>query len=181
MPRSKVNTSAIPERFVWAAGLLQHSPVENILEIGCGVGLLVAQVAQTITTGRLYAIDQSPSRLAKARKRNRGFIEQGKLYLEEVGFLEADLPQSFFHRIVAFNVNTFFQEPLQELAKIKTLLHPAGKLFLFYQAPFEIDADAAAPMVKNLEENGFTILDIQWKQLNPTSAICVIAKSTFDE
>ena len=177
MPRSKVNTSPIPERFVWAAALLQHSPVENILEIGCGVGLLVAQVAKTLTTGRLYAIDQSPSRLAKARKRNRRFIEEGKLYLEEVGFMEADLPQFFFHRIVAFNVNTFFQEPRQELAKIKTLLHPTGKLFLFYQAPFEIDADAAGPLVKNLEKNDFAILEIEWKQLNPTSAICVIGKS----
>ena len=177
MPRFKVNTSAIPERFVWAAGLLQHSPVENILEIGCGVGLLVAQVAKTITTGRLYAIDKSPLRLLKARKRNRRFIDQGIVYLEETGFIKADLPLSFFHRILAFNVNVFFQEPRQELAKIKTLLHPEGKLFLFYQAPFEIDADAAGPLVKNLEKNGFTILEIEWKQLNPTSAICVIANS----
>ena len=147
-----------------------------MLEIGCGVGLLVAQIAERITTGRVYAIDQSPSRVAKARKRNRGFIDQGKLYLEEAGFMEADLPLSFFHRIVAFNVNLFFQDPRQELAKIKTLLHPAGKLFLFYQAPFEIDADAAGPLVKNLEKYGFTILGIQCKQLNPTSAIGVIAK-----
>src|SRR5918993_3521396 len=105
MSRFKVNTSTIPERFVWAAGLLQHSPEENMLEIGCGVGLLVAQIAERITTGRVYALDQSPSRVAKARKRNRGFIDQGKLYLEEAGFMEADLPLSFFHRIVAFNVN----------------------------------------------------------------------------
>ena len=174
----KVHTSAIPERFVWAAGLLQHSPVENLLEIGCGVGLLVAQIAGTITTGRVYAVDQSPSRLLKARKRNWRFIEEGVVYLEEAGFMEADLPPSFFHRILAFNVNLFFQEPRQELTKIKTLLHPAGKLFLFYQAPFEIDVDAAQPLVKNLESNNFSILDIQWKQLIPTSAICVVAKPT---
>lgn len=176
MIRCKTKPPAIPERFVWAANLLQPRSTGNILEIGCGVGLLAAQVAGTLTSGRYYAVDPSYTRLAQAKKRNQTFIDQGKINIQGTKFLEADLPLSFFQCIVAFNVNVFFQDAAEELKKIATLLSPGGAFFIFYQAPFEIDLTAAAPAIKNLEKNAYEIIDTHLKEFQPTSAICIIAR-----
>ncbi|MES2891260.1 MAG: class I SAM-dependent methyltransferase [Bacteroidota bacterium] len=177
MKQVKIKTPTIPERFTWAAGLLDIHPGENVLEIGCGVGLLAAEVAVKLISGRYYAVDPSPSRLVQAKKRNKQFVEEGIVNFQEAKFVDADLPVTFFHRVVAFNVNIFFQDPAPELCKVKNLLHPEGSLFLFYQAPFEIDLTAAAPAIKNLEENGFRIKDVPLKALQPTSALCIIAQA----
>ncbi len=43
------------ERVAWAAGVVAPQPGDHLLEIGCGAGLLVEQLARNLTTGTLTA------------------------------------------------------------------------------------------------------------------------------
>ena len=52
---------------------------------------------------------------------------------------------------------------------------PGGKLFIFYQDPYEITIQAAELITEKLTAHGFSVIDTILKELSPTSAICVVA------
>ena len=66
------------DRFKWAVEILNVKPADYILEIGCGVGLAVEEVAEHLVTGKITAIDKSPGMIEKAIRRNQKNIEQDK-------------------------------------------------------------------------------------------------------
>ena len=165
----------VPERFIWAADLLEVKPKDSVLEIGCGVGLLVAEVAKRLDGGAVTAIDKSGPMLEKARKRNQLAMEQGLVKFCHVTFLGFFERSAVFDKIVAFNVNFFWHNPEAELKRIKSLLKTGGRLYVFHQSPFEIDEQAAGPVTENLLANGFEVKDIVFKKMHPTSAFCIIA------
>jgi ubiquinone/menaquinone biosynthesis C-methylase UbiE len=165
-----------PKRFLWATELLEIKPTDHILEIGCGAGILAEQIATRLTSGKLIAIDKSSSMVDKAQQRNSRFIDNGVSSFLAADFLKAELSRSYFNSIVAFNVNFFWKNPVLELLYIKQLLKPNGKLYVFYQAPFEITINAAEPIKQKLENNAFRIVIIQLKEFSPTSAFCIVAQ-----
>jgi cyclopropane fatty-acyl-phospholipid synthase-like methyltransferase len=57
-----------PERLLWAREVLNIKPNDNILEIGCGAGLMSKLIADRLKTGRLLAIDKSRSNAGKSRE-----------------------------------------------------------------------------------------------------------------
>lgn len=166
----------VPERFIWAAELLNVNPGDHILEIGCGAGLLAEQIAGKLSKGQIIAVDRSAPMIEKAKKGNAEFIGMGLSKFLVSDFSKAEFPDSFFDSIIAFNVNFFWKSPERELKIIRQLLKRDGKLLVLYQAPFEININAAEPIKQNLLGNSFEILDIQLKKLYPTSAFCIISK-----
>ena len=169
------------ERFFWANNILDVQPADSILEIGCGAGLLAEQIATKLSTGKLVAIDKSEAMLDKAIKRNQCFVEKGTAHFFATSFLMSGLPRSVFNKIVAFNVNFFWKNPVRELKLAQQLLKRGGKLFIFHQAPYNITIQAAQPVINNLETSAFEILDVQLKKLTPTPAFCIIAKPVKKE
>jgi ubiquinone/menaquinone biosynthesis C-methylase UbiE len=161
---------------MWALQILGIKPAQQILEIGCGAGLLAEQIAGKLTTGKLVALDKSNAMLEKAKKRNKVFIETGISNFMNVDFLKSQLPEKVFDTVVAFNVPVFWKNPRRELELVTQLVKRTGKLYLFRQEPYEIEISHADPVKQILLNNSFQILDVQVKQLMPTSAICIIAK-----
>ncbi len=60
----------VSERFTWAVSVLNIKPTDNILEIGCGAGVLAEQIANKLTIGTITAIDKSMPMINMARRRN---------------------------------------------------------------------------------------------------------------
>lgn len=169
---------SIPERFLWATQLLNIKQNHNILEIGCGVGILAECIADQLTTGKFVAVDKSASMLTKARERNKRHIDRGTSEFVCSDFSKVTLQTAYFDTIVAFNVNFFWKDSSKELAIIMKALRANGKLFVFYQLPYEVTRSAAEPIRKNLLENGFEIMDIKLKKLVPTSAFCIVSRAS---
>ena len=164
------------ERFNWAVKKLALQPTDHVLEIGCGVGILVQQMATQLKQGKITAIDRSPAMISSASKRNYAFTAVKKVEFVTGDFVTVDLKSAGFDKIVAFNVNFFWRDSETEMQKIHQCLKPAGELFIFWQPPFNIDIKAAEPIEKNLEENRFEVVDTILKNMKPTSAICIIAR-----
>ncbi len=71
----------------------------------------------------------------------------------------------------------YFGKTQQEnLNLIKSYLKPGGYLYIFYQAPYEIDIKAALPVIEKLQSNSFQIVDTIFKKMRPASAFCIMAK-----
>ncbi|HEY0677370.1 MAG TPA: class I SAM-dependent methyltransferase [Chitinophagaceae bacterium] len=172
----KAKTKEVNERFIWAASVIDVSPADKVLEIGCGAGLLTDVIAQSLSKGKITSVDQSASMIRMAQSRNKEHIKNGKVELVVSAFANTDFPAAAFHKIIAFNVNVFWKNPVRELELIKKILKPKSFLYLFYQSPYETTLEAAMPVIEKLKSNGFEVKDTMLKKLKPTSAYCIVAK-----
>jgi ubiquinone/menaquinone biosynthesis C-methylase UbiE len=167
------------DRFQWAAEIMAIRPDEHVLEIGCGAGIAVTQVATSLTKGTITAIDQSAAMIKKASARNAAFIETGKAIFIAASLANVTLKKQY-NKIFAFNVSIFWKEASRELGAVKKLLSPQGKLYIFHQPPpgttATFNKSIATKVVETLEKENFTILDIVHKKMSPAPVVCIVAK-----
>lgn len=127
---------AVPRRIDWAIDTLAVRPDERLLEIGCGSGVAAALVAERLRDGTITAIDRSAKAIAAATKRNASAIKAGRVALRSEALADVDTEGEPFDKILAINVNLFWTGPATaELERIRALLKPGGRLFLFYEPP----------------------------------------------
>jgi ubiquinone/menaquinone biosynthesis C-methylase UbiE len=166
----------INERFTWATEILDLHPDDQLLEIGCGAGILVELIANKLHSGSITAIDRSGSMIKMASKRNGAFIRDGKVQFLTGEFSEAIFGKSVFDKILAFNVNFFWKNPDKEMEIIRHSLKPGGQLYVFFQLPFDVTATAAEPIKKRLKEYSFEVTDMFFRKMTPYSAFCILSK-----
>ncbi|HZB13630.1 MAG TPA: class I SAM-dependent methyltransferase [Chryseolinea sp.] len=122
------------KRFAWAVEVLDVKRDDYILEIGCGVGLAVEEIAERLTTGKITAIDRSPAMIAKAILRNQKNIASGKasfIKTELLGFPKEGIR---FNKIFFFNINFFWTQNsiTAEVSVIRSSLAKKGLVYIFY-------------------------------------------------
>src|SRR6266508_63397 len=71
--------SGIPERIGWAVETLAVRGDDCLLEVGCGRGVAIAQIAPLLTSGHVLAIDRSATAIAAAKAHNRKSEAAGKV------------------------------------------------------------------------------------------------------
>ena len=167
---------AIHERFYWATDVLDLHPADEILEIGCGAGIFASLITEKLTTGKLVAVDKSEAMISNAVKRNQANIEKGKAAFLVNDFAFTRFKDGSFHKIAAFNVNVFWKSPAKELTLVHRYLKPNGRLYLFFQKPFETREEDAKPVMQQLDENSFDAEQVIFRKMKPTSALCLIAR-----
>ncbi len=123
----------INERFLWAVEVLDIKPSDHLLEIGCGAGILAEQIGGRLAAGTITAVDSSAAMIKIATRKN-----VANAHFIASDFASAALPDNAYNKILAFNVNFFWKEPSKELALIRKYLQDNGRLYVFYQAPYDI-------------------------------------------
>lgn len=165
-----------PQRFAWAASALQLSPSHQVLELGCGAGLLVAEMLEYLKTGSVTAIDQSAPMISKAIKRNAASVDDGKAIFEQVALIDfMPKPKKKFDVITGFNFNVFTKLPQVEMEIIRNLLKPGGGLFVFYQAPYLLTRSDSRTIVGGLRAAGFTTGIVSLKNFDRGNAMLIRA------
>jgi SAM-dependent methyltransferase len=173
---AKPTARSLADRFTWATELLGVSPLDQLLEIGCGHGLAVSLLCEKLARGRLTAIDRSRTMIAAARKRNAAQIAAGKVRFENVALADADFGRRRFSKIFAINVNLFWIDPSRELPVVRKALRQDGALYLFYQPPsFGQLKLLAGKLARNLEANGFAVDRVVSSGRSPARLLYVIA------
>jgi ubiquinone/menaquinone biosynthesis C-methylase UbiE len=107
---------------------LQLQPEDVFLEIGCGGGVLLDMVLQTVQ--RACGIDHSPDMVELARQKNATALSEGRVEIVQ-GDVEA-LPWADNHFTCASGVEMlyFIENPLQTLRELYRVLKPEGRLVL---------------------------------------------------
>lgn len=166
------------DRFQWAAEIMHVQPDDHILEIGCGAGVAVTILAASLTKGTITAIDQSESMIKKASTRNAALLATGKAIFIPVSLM--DMPaKKRYTKIFAFNVSLFWKDATKELAVVKKLLAPQGKLYILHQPPpgtrVVFNEAIATKVTENLDKANFTVRDIMHKKMSPAPVVCITA------
>ena len=169
----------IADRLLWAVEVLDIKPDDVLLEIGCGAGIAVQMICEWLTTGKIIAVDQSPTMIAAARKRNTASLAAGKADFQCASLSQAAVEDLRFDKIFAVNVNVFWQKPEKELAAITRLLKPGGRAYFFFQPPVASKVpDIAARLRRNLQQGGLVIAQEQVKELHPVPMLVVVAQGS---
>jgi SAM-dependent methyltransferase len=127
-------------------------PGMGVLEIGCGCGETVAEIAKRVgSTGRVLGVDVSQQMLALARTRLAG--------LPQAELLEADAGVHPFEQFADLVISRFgvmfFGDPAAAFANIRKALKPGGRLVFaawravreneWTQVPLEAALSAGVP------------------------------------
>jgi SAM-dependent methyltransferase len=169
------------QRSRWAVSLLGIQPADQVLELGFGPGVAIAELARA-GAGHVYGADHSGVMLRQASKRNAAAIRAGRVTLIRAS---ADqLPPALdgpFDAILAVNSLGFWPAPGQRLAELRRRLAPGGRLAIASQprwagATADTSRRAAREIEGLLSDAGFTYLSTQTLPLSPPVA-CVLARS----
>ena len=169
------------QRSRWAVSLLDVQPADQVLELGFGPGVAIAELARA-GAGHVYGVDHSGVMLRQASRRNAAAIRAGRVTLIRAS---ADqLPPALdgpFDAILAVNSLGFWPAPGQRLAELRRRLAPGGRMAIASQprcpGATAGTSDRAAREIEGLlTEAGFTHLSTHTLVLNPPAA-CVLARS----
>jgi ubiquinone/menaquinone biosynthesis C-methylase UbiE len=166
------------ERNRWVVSLLDVGPTDRILEVGCGPGVGLAELARGAHRGYVCGIDRSEVMVNQARRRSATAVKAGVLDIRRGSaehLPEFDQP---FDRIMAVNSLGFWPEPVARLEALRKLLRPGGVIAIASQprcpgATADTSAAAAAEIAAQLEAAGFDRLRIEKLDLDPP-VVCVL-------
>ena len=170
----------VPARVVWAVEQLAPAPSDNILEIGCGPGLVVARVCPRLVRGTITAIDRSALQVKKARAVNRDFVASGRARIEIMTLTDAPAAlRQRFAKVLAVNVNAFWTEPDTSITSLRALLRSGGRAFLVYEAPSAAGArKLRASLPQILSARGLSVEDVRVGSQPAAPRFCVVARKT---
>jgi SAM-dependent methyltransferase len=169
------------QRNGWVVSLLGVRPTDQVLEIGFGPGVAVAELVRA-GAGHVYGIDHSAVMLRQASRRNAAAIRRGQVTLisASVDQLPAALDGPF-NAILAVNSLGFWPAPAERLAELRQRLAPGGRIALASQprcpgATAGTSRSAAREIEDQLRDAGFTRIRTETLPLSPPVA-CVLAAS----
>jgi len=169
------------QRNTWVVSLLDVQPTDQVLEIGFGPGLAIAELSRRVgDSGHVYGIDHSGVMLRQAARRNAAAIGAGRVTLTRAA---ADqLPATLggpFDAILSVNSLGFWPAPAERLGELRQRLRPGGRIAIASQprcpgATASTTHDAARKIGALLHDAGYTETRTQTLGLDPPVA-CVLA------
>lgn len=173
--------SRVPARLQWAVDVLDVKPSDRILEIGGGRGVAAELVLERLEDGQYTGVDRSAKAIAAAASRTRRHVETGQARYIHAALADAMLDEHF-DKVFAVNVNVFWLAPEKELAVIRTLLAPQGRLYLFYEPPSAGQLERAEEGCRAfLQKGGFSVVDVLYTDLPPNRGLGIIAERPHEK
>ncbi|SNS98636.1 Methyltransferase domain-containing protein [Geodermatophilus saharensis] len=141
---------AASDRLAFVAGVVAAAPGERVLEVGCGAGVLVTEMAVAVGGGRVVAVDRSARMAAATTRRNRAAVDAGRVRVLAAPLLDADLDGERFDAVVAVDVRAFWTPPAPEWDAVAGLLAPGGRVVVGFSVMRPQDRDEVPAAVARL-------------------------------
>jgi len=167
------------QRSGWVVPLLGVQPADQVLEIGFGPGLAVAELVRA-GAGHVYGIDHSGVMLRQASTRNAAAVRAGRVTLIRASVDQ--IPPGLngpFDAILAVNSLGFWPAPAERLNELRRLLRPGGRIAIAAQprcpgATAATSRHAARTIEALLTGAGYTGTRTETLGLDPP-VVCVLA------
>ncbi|AVR87248.1 class I SAM-dependent methyltransferase [Thauera aromatica] len=103
-------------------------PHERVLEVGCGAGVLLAEMLAQAASG--YAIDHSADMVALATERNAAAVREGRLELRQGDAHCLPWPDASCDAAASAHMFFFVERPRDLLREIARVLKPGGRVVI---------------------------------------------------
>lgn len=162
----------------WTVSLLDVQPRDHILEIGCGSGVAIQQVARLAPQGWIAGVDISPDMVRRARKRNLAAVHRGRVGLCGGDVARLPYTDNAFDKAFSVNCVPFWPRVVDNLREVRRVLRPGGMVAVTLQPWWtERDTEVARQCVQlllQMVEAGFQQLRSEPKPMRPLPAFCVL-------
>jgi ubiquinone/menaquinone biosynthesis C-methylase UbiE len=118
---------------------------DRVLDVGCGHGRSLTELAARACEGRVVGVDPSELMVEIARQRSRPLIEADRVNVVLATVESLPFPDDFFDKVLCVHVLYFWKDldaPLREIARV---LKPGGRLGLLFRTKADVAAVASFP------------------------------------
>jgi cyclopropane fatty-acyl-phospholipid synthase-like methyltransferase len=164
----------------WSIQKLQVLKHDRILEIGFGPGYGIKTLMSNYRGIDVDGIDISKQMKIEATKRNKEWIEQGKVQLT-IGDVANFEPDYYYNKIISVNNYPLWDQPLTSLSHLLRLLKKGGRIVLTVQPREEGSTAQTAEqlgerMKEDLLSTGFKNPEVSYLDVRPVLTVCVTAE-----
>jgi ubiquinone/menaquinone biosynthesis C-methylase UbiE len=117
----------------WGLGHLLEEPTA-VLDVGCGGGAALRDMASRFPSTKLYGIDYSQDMVLLAKKVNKSLIKMGRVEITHGSVSSLPFSDETFDLATAFEAYYFWPDLVHDLQEIKRVLKPGGTLLLVNEA-----------------------------------------------
>jgi SAM-dependent methyltransferase len=136
---------------------------DRVYEIGYGPGIGIQMIASNISNCTISGIDFSELMVKMASRRNKRFIDAGRVKLKYGDLITADTSGEHYDKIFCVNVIYFWKDLLPVFQKIHSMLSSEGSFYIFMTPAKDLDGGFAVDfnkysieeVVAALKESGF--------------------------
>jgi ubiquinone/menaquinone biosynthesis C-methylase UbiE len=163
----------------WTLSLLDLQVGDRVLEIGCGPGAAIRDVARVATRGFVVGIDLSEIMVRQAMRRNRDAIREGRVELRRASMSAIPYGDCSFDKVFGTNSIQFSRALLSDLREVRRVLRPGGLAAFSVQPMWKGGSDdAARRIVRDLTlamgHAGFVKCRVDAKPAWPRTIACAL-------
>jgi len=118
----------------WGLSHLQVSPDSVILDVGCGGGRTIQQLALLAPNGKVSGIDYSKASVAVARQTNSAAIESGQVDIRHGSVSSLPFADDTFDLVTAVETLYYWPNLEADLREVHRVLRPAGRVVIIAEA-----------------------------------------------
>lgn len=105
-------------------------PPSTLLDVACGPGHLLEQLAEVLPDARLEGLDISDPMLGRATNRLRHLIGQGRVKLHRGSAYDMPIEDSTYDAVVCTDALHSFEQPAELLAEMLRVARPGGAVIV---------------------------------------------------
>lgn len=140
----------IMARETWSQNLrvmdaLCIEPADRILDVGCGHGRSLTELAARAPRGHIVGVDPSELMIEIAEQRNRPLMKAARVDVIHSGVESLPFPDGVFDKAQCVHVLYFWKDVETSLREIARVLKPGGRLGLLFRTNADPKAIASFP------------------------------------
>jgi ubiquinone/menaquinone biosynthesis C-methylase UbiE len=116
-----------------------------VLDVGCGHGRSLTELAARASTGRVIGVDSSKLMVEIAARRNRRLVQTARVDVVLATAEALPFPNGFFDKVLCVHALYFWQDIDASLREIARVLKPGGRLALLFRSNADLAAAASFP------------------------------------
>jgi len=122
------------ELTTWGLSHLSLAKDSSVLDVGCGGGQAIQQLALLVPAGQVYGIDYSAASVAVARRTNASLIDSARVDIRLGSVSSLPFSEAIFDVVTAIETHYYWPNLEADLREIHRVLKPNGRVAIVAEA-----------------------------------------------
>ena len=145
----------------WGLSQASIGKQDIILDVGCGGGRTVSQLAAIASQGKVYGIDHSAESVAMAVRTNKQWIDIARVEIREASVSRLPFPDGAFDVITAVETHFWWPALPADLREVLRVLKPGARLIIIAEVYKGAQAFTSKAAEKYAAKTGMALLSVE--------------------